>query len=515
MNTQHTKGLLLANAEDSCKIAQIAELFDSCSSASQIHVLQRLLSRCRSHHLLRLSSVLSPLLKVDFIANCPPEVSIKILHYLDAKSLCHAAQVSSLWQRTADADVIWHRMCEQHIDKKCAKCGWGLPLIRSGRTVRPAAGNSSNSQTTIADGESAVVVGQKRRRVSDSSDDGDGCKPYPVQQQPTPPPAPQMPILPSRRSWKSIYAERLVVERNWRRAQYDLTSLTGHTGPILCMHFDECLSLLMTGSADRSIKVWCTETGSCINTIYGHTGSVTGVQFDDNKIVSCSQDASIRIWNRKTFECVHTLIGHTGAVNSVHLDDKVLASGSSDSTIRIWSVANNKCSILRGHGGPVNKVHIFQKTKLFSCSNDGTAKLWDLDTRMCLRTFSGHTQPIQSLHVSLPMMRKALASSESRGGEPKLVTASLDSKLKVWDIQTGECLKTLYGHERDVRCVAADTLRIVSGSDDGALRVWDVESGKCLYSIGRGSGVRCCALSDTKIVVGREDGLCKIFSFAA
>lgn len=241
-----------------------------------------------------------------------------------------------------------------------------------------------------------------------------------------------------------------------------------------------------------------------------------GIQFDGYKIVSCSQDGTIRIWNRKTFDCCHVLHGHSGSVVSVHIDDKMLASGSSDSTIRIWNVATGKCSILRGHTGQVNKVSIFQKSKLFSCSDDSTAKLWDISTKQCLRTFSGHNGFVQSLHVSLPMMRKPLASTESKGAEPRLVTGSCDNTIKIWCIETGECIKTLFGHEKGVQCVGADTLRILSGSLDGKLNVWDLESGKCLYSLdesGR-SPVNSCFLSDTTIVAGSADGVIRVFSYS-
>jgi F-box/WD-40 domain protein MET30 len=67
------------------------------------------------------------LVRIDFFAVLPRELSCKVLEYLDAESLCKVAQVSRLWQSLADNDTVWQKMCEQHIDKKCSKCGWGLP----------------------------------------------------------------------------------------------------------------------------------------------------------------------------------------------------------------------------------------------------------------------------------------------------------------------------------------------------------------------------------------------------
>ncbi len=48
-------------------------------------------------------------------------------------SLGKAAQVSKSWKALADDDLLWRRMCGQHIDRKCEKCGWGLPLLERRR----------------------------------------------------------------------------------------------------------------------------------------------------------------------------------------------------------------------------------------------------------------------------------------------------------------------------------------------------------------------------------------------
>ena len=62
----------------------------------------------------------------------------------------------------------------------------------------------------------------------------------------------------------------------------------------------------------------------------------------------------------------------------------------------------------------------------------------------------------------------------------RAVSASYDMMLKVWDVESGEVLRTLEGHTKGVSGVALtlDGLRAVSASGDNTLKVWDVESGK-------------------------------------
>ena len=78
--------------------------------------------------------------------------------------------------------------------------------------------------------------------------------------------------------------------------------------------------------------------------VYDHCGggTITTICFspDGQTVVSGSLDKTIRLWDPKTGEHLKTLIGHTDAVNSVAFspDGKTLASGSSDGTILLWEV---------------------------------------------------------------------------------------------------------------------------------------------------------------------------------
>ncbi|CAG8824524.1 321_t:CDS:1, partial [Dentiscutata erythropus] len=96
---------------------------------SRLITLEGIVSKCCLNQLAFLSDNLKSIIRIDFISVLPQEIAFHILSYLDAISLCHAAQVSKHWNRLSDDDVVWHKLCEQHIDKKCTKCGWGLPSL--------------------------------------------------------------------------------------------------------------------------------------------------------------------------------------------------------------------------------------------------------------------------------------------------------------------------------------------------------------------------------------------------
>ena len=65
------------------------------------------------------------------------------------------------------------------------------------------------------------------------------------------------------------------------------------------------------------------------------------------------------------------------------------------------------------------------------------------------------------------------------------MSGSEDKTLKLWDAETGACLRTFAGHTGSVNACAysADGRRLVSGSDDNTVKVWDAETGACLMTL--------------------------------
>lgn len=135
-------------------------------------------------------------------------------------------------------------------------------------------------------------------------------------------------------------------------------------------------------------------------------------------------------------------------------------------------------------------------TKIFSRSNDGAIKTWDVASGKCLKTLSERIDWVSSDAISPNGMY--------------VVSGSNDNSLKIWDAASGKCLKALKGHGSLVSSYAfsPDGTLIISGSEDGTIIIWDTASGKCLKTLkGYGSLVSSCAFSPdgTQIVSGFSD----------
>jgi WD40 repeat protein len=127
-----------------------------------------------------------------------------------------------------------------------------------------------------------------------------------------------------------------------------------------------------------------------------------------------------------------------------------------------------------------------------SASLDKTLKVWDLETGVRLRTLFGHTGTVNGVALS-PDGRRA-------------VSASSDNTLKVWDLETGAELRTLAGHSSSVLGVALspDGRRAVSASWDHTLKVWDLETGATIATFTCDAGVLCCAFAGTRTVLAGD-----------
>ena len=88
--------------------------------------------------------------------------------------------------------------------------------------------------------------------------------------------------------------------------------------------------------------------------------------------------------------------------------------------------------------------------------------------------------------------------------------ASEDNMLRVWDLESGQVLRTLQGHVDAVNCmtITPDGSRVVSGSHDETMRLWDLESGEEVATFTGESGINGCAVAPDgqTIVAGERSG---------
>ena len=172
-------------------------------------------------------------------------------------------------------------------------------------------------------------------------------------------------------------------------------------------------TFIISSSFDETIGI-CGENGDFIRRLKGHGSAVLSLailfNYTENPlIVSGSTDKSIKMWHPESGLCVKTFCGHEGVVRSLAaLYDKdgtaYIVSGSNDMTVRAWNVKEDTCTkIFKGHSEGIQSVAALYgkdgKPYIVSGSWDKTIKIWDFATGECVKTLKGHSGWIQEVKV--------------------------------------------------------------------------------------------------------------------
>lgn len=210
-----------------------------------------------------------------------------------------------------------------------------------------------------------------------------------------------------------------------------LTTLRGHTGPILSVAFHRDV-LLASGSQDKTVKIWNAITGDLLRTLSGHTDRVNCVVFaNGNLLASGSSDTTIKLWDINTGELIRTMTGHYGRVEYLVFNgDNILASAclSDDTAIRMWNA--NTGDLLSfwtssSLNGDVTSLAFVSEKLLAVSGTMSTIDLWNIDqTPFLSKTLRGHTKRVWGLETN---------------NQGLLASASSDSIL-IWDTATEDVI---------------------------------------------------------------------------
>lgn len=267
----------------------------------------------------------------------------------------------------------------------------------------------------------------------------------------------------------------------------EISSFSAHMDDVTSVAFSPDGRFALSGSVDKTLKLWDLfsslklalakpsaeafanlGTDNEIQSFSGHMAEVLSVAFspDGLHVLSGSSDKTVKLWKISTGREVRSFSGHTGSVTSVVFspDGRYVLSGSRDTTLKLWDIATGQeVRSLYGHRWQVSSVAFSPDGRYVLSGSYGPMKLWEAANGRKVRSFSEQTGWVSSVSFS-PDGRYALSGSR-------------DKTLRLWDIATGQAVRSFYGHTEGITSVAfsPDGRYALSASDDNTQKLWEVQ----------------------------------------
>ncbi|KAK4567754.1 hypothetical protein RGQ29_003497 [Quercus rubra] len=302
-----------------------------------------------------------------------------------------------------------------------------------------------------------------------------------------------------------------------KKIQTNVRVLRGHSGAITALHcvtrrevWDlvgdrEDAGFFISGSTDCCVKIWDPSLrGSELRaTLKGHTRTVRAISSDRGKVVSGSDDQSVLVWDKQTTQLLEELKGHDGQVSCVRmLSGERVLTAAHDGTVKMWDVRTDMCVATVGRcSSAVLCMEYDDSTGILAAAGrDAVANIWDIRAGRQMHKLLGHTKWIRSIRMV----------------EDTLITGSDDWTARTWSVSRGTCDAVLACHAGPILCVEYSPLDkgIITGSTDGLLRFWENEEGgiRCMKNVTiHNSAILSISAGEHWLGIGAADNSMSLF----
>lgn len=212
-------------------------------------------------------------------------------------------------------------------------------------------------------------------------------------------------------------------------------SLTGSNAGITSIEFDSAGSYLLAASNDFASRIWTVDDYRLRHTLTGHSGKVLSAKFllDNARIVSGSHDRTLKLWDLRNKVCIKTVFAGSSC-NDIVCTEQCVMSGHFDKKIRFWDI-RTECIVRELElQGRITALDLNpERTELLSCSRDDLIKIVDLRANAVRQTFSA-----QGFKCGSDWTR-VIFSPDGR----YVAAGSADGALYFWNVMTGKVEKIL------------------------------------------------------------------------
>jgi len=514
-----------------------------------------------------------PVLHLDFVTILPPELILLIFSYLGCRSLLNASLISRLWRKHALQPALWRNMYKaegwQYREKEVRQFEDQLRLEAENERRQQIAARRYHEELAATAARASQMDGFAVRgsgpgylyggmedgninrvvEIDESMCDTEMENGLPMRARQTrfmntsgfsafaslrPSPGEDelcrylpteytnhTPIVPGlvapgyghpKLNWLYLYKQRRRLEDNWVCNRYTTFQIPhpnfpeeGHSECIYTIQYSP--NFLISGSRDKTIKKWDIKTRRLVGeSMVGHRGSVLCLQFDESPeediIISGSSDSNVIVWQFSTGKQIKTIFkAHQEAILNLRFNKKYLVTCSKDKLIKVWNRVELTTNMPEY---PFASKHLFKHKRIIPVPGQPIGAMMQIQDPIYTPIPPWSTIQILYGHVA------AVNAIQLRGDE--IASASGDRVIKIWNINTGNCEKTMIGHSKGIACIQYDGKTVVSGSSDYSIRIFDRASGADIYKLDGHMGlVRTVQASRDRIVSGSYDETVRVW----
>jgi WD40 repeat protein len=248
--------------------------------------------------------------------------------------------------------------------------------------------------------------------------------------------------------------------QNWK-----YKNLIGHTGSVWAL-YTLPNGDLASGSSDKSVIIWDTDKGTIKKRLEGHTDKVVALSLLLNgDLASGSLDKNVIIWNLKEGTIRKVLKGCRNiAANSMTLlPNGYLAIGSDDTLIEIWNVEDNaRWRILEGNTDSIKSLFMHPGGYLISGSLNEIL-IWDFKSGTIVKRLNSFKNVLTALTLL---------------SDGNLASATLDKQIQIWNLNNTIPLSSFDSNEFYIfSIIPLLSNKMVTGSMDSTAKIWNIKSG--------------------------------------
>lgn len=163
--------------------------------------------------------------------------------------------------------------------------------------------------------------------------------------------------------------------------------LIGSNAGVMSVEFDTEETLVLAASNDFACRVWTCSDLRLRSTLTGHSGKALAAKFlnDSNRVVSGSHDRTLKLWDLRSIACTRTIFAGSSCNDIVVLDGSHVISGHFDKTVRFWDTRGDTSKAISEItlNGRVTSLDLSaDKSCLLACARDETVSIIDLKSTL-------------------------------------------------------------------------------------------------------------------------------------